>query len=135
MTLRSIEYVLQTVIEGRESLWEAQLLRDKYLAEFLLSALRVLTLHPKTPANQRAKDRRDRFARIHTSMEQVFNTYPGNKSFLLKIAKATTDALRSDPESLGLPSGLKYEMPNLASELVCIFQLQVSKSPGANDEV
>ncbi|TVY50814.1 hypothetical protein LCER1_G007307 [Lachnellula cervina] len=117
VTLRSIEYVLQTVIEGRESLWEAQLLRDKYLAEFLLSALRVLTLHPKTPANQRAKDRRDRFARIHTSMEQVFNTYPGNKSFLLKSAKDTTDALRSDPESLGLPSGLKYEMPNLASEL------------------
>jgi hypothetical protein len=32
VTLRTIEFVLQVVVEGRESLWESQLLREKYLA-------------------------------------------------------------------------------------------------------
>ncbi|CAG8961469.1 hypothetical protein HYFRA_00013921 [Hymenoscyphus fraxineus] len=117
VSLRTIEFVLQTVVEGRESLWEVEVLRNKYLAEFLLSALRVLTLHPKAPANQRAKDRRDRFSRIHRSLERVFDSYGGDKSFLLLVCKECTDSLRTDPESLGLPSGLKFEMPNLASEL------------------
>lgn len=121
VSLRTIEFVLQTVVEGRESLWEVEALRNKYLAEFLLSALRVITLHPKAPANQRAKDRRDRFSRIHRSLERVFDSYGGDKSFLLMVCKECTDSLRADPDSLGLPPGLKYELPNLASELVCQF--------------
>ncbi|KAH8682932.1 hypothetical protein BGZ60DRAFT_524277 [Tricladium varicosporioides] len=117
VTLRSVEFVLQTVVEARESLWEVEALRDKYLAEFLLSALRILTLHPKAPTNQRTKDRRDRFARIHRSLERVFDSYPGEKSFLLLVCKEVTASLRIDPDSLALPPGLKYELPNLASEL------------------
>ncbi|KAF4636464.1 hypothetical protein G7Y89_g1616 [Cudoniella acicularis] len=117
VTLRTVEFVLQTVVEARESLWEVEALRDKYLAEFLLSALRVLTLHPKAPTNQRAKDRRDRFARVHRSLERVFDSYPGQKSFLLLVCREVTDSLRTDPDSLALPPGLKYGLPNLASEL------------------
>lgn len=118
VALRSVEFVLQIVEEGRESLWEARLLRDKYLAELLLSALRVLTLHPKAPAQQRAKDRRDRFAHIHRSLERVYDSHPGPKSFLLLVCKEITDALRTDPNTLALPQKLRYELPNLASELV-----------------
>ncbi|KAG9233713.1 WD domain-containing protein [Amylocarpus encephaloides] len=117
VTLRTVEFVLQIVVEGRESLWDVAVLRDKYLAEFLLSALRVLTLHPKAPTVQRAKDRRDRFARIHRSLERVFDSYGGDKSFLLMVCKEVTDSLRSEPDSLGLPPGMKHGMPNLASEL------------------
>jgi hypothetical protein len=118
VTLRSVEFVLQVVAEGRESLWERRSLRDKYLAEFLLSALRILTLHPRPPANQRVKDRRDRFARVHRSLEQVFDGYPGPKSFLLAVCKEVTKQLHTDPNALGLPERLRHEMPNLASELV-----------------
>jgi hypothetical protein len=118
VTLRSVEFVLQIVEEGRESLWEARLLRDKYLAELVLSALRVLTLHPKAVAQQRAKDRRDRFAQIHRSLERVCDSHPGPKSFLLLVCKEITDALRTEPNTLALPPKLRYELPNLASELV-----------------
>ena len=118
VTLRSVEFVLQLVEEGRESLWEARLLRDKYLAELLLSALRILTLHPRAPAQQRAKDRRDRFANIHRSLERVYDSHPGPKSFLLLVCKEITDALRTEPNVLALPPKLRYELPNLASELV-----------------
>jgi hypothetical protein len=118
-TLRTVEFVLSVVVEGRDSLWERTSLRDKYLAEFLFSALRVLTLHPKAPMNQRAKDRRERYARIHRSLERLYDSYPGPKSFLLLICKEITDSLRSDPNGLTLPPRLRYELPNLASELVC----------------
>ncbi len=118
VTLRSIEFVLQIVEEGRESLWEARQLIDKYLAKLLLSALRVLMLHPRAPANQRAKDRRDRFARIHRSLERVYDSYPSPNSFLLFVCKEITDSLRTEPNSLALPPRLRHEMPNLASELV-----------------
>jgi hypothetical protein len=118
VALRSVEFVLQTVSEGRECLWEHRPLRDKYLAEFLLSALRVLTLHPKAPTTQRARDRRDRFARVHGSLEQVFDSYPGPKSFLLEVCKEVAGQLHSDPELLELPQRLRSELPNLASDLV-----------------
>lgn len=118
VTLRSVEFILQVVTEGRESLWEHRQLRDRYLAEFLLSALRVLTLHPKAPTNQRARDRRDRFARVHGSLEQVFDSYPGPKSLLLNVCKEVTYQLHVDPETLSLPLKLRSELPNLASELV-----------------
>ncbi|QSZ31823.1 hypothetical protein DSL72_001392 [Monilinia vaccinii-corymbosi] len=75
VTLRTIEFALQIVIEGRESLWESQQLRDKYLAEFLLSALRVLQLLPQAePDSQyqsqidpQRKKGRDRFALTYIS--------------------------------------------------------------------
>src|SRR5436190_11201868 len=118
VTLRSVESILQTIVEGRESLWDARPLIDKYLPELLLSALRFLTLHPKAPANLRAKDRRDRFARIHRSLERVHDSYPGPKSFLLSICREIIDSLRNDPNTLALPQRLRYELPNLASELV-----------------
>ncbi|KAH8673456.1 hypothetical protein BX600DRAFT_508720 [Xylariales sp. PMI_506] len=117
VSARSVEFILQTIIEGREVLWECSALRDKYLAECLLSALRVLTLHPKAPSNQRAKDRRDRFARIHRSLEQLFDSYPGPKSFLLEVCKEVTSQLHIDSNALDLPSRLKYELPNLTLEL------------------
>lgn len=118
VTLRTVEFVLQLVVEGRDCLWDAQLLRDKYLAELLLSALRVLTLHPKAPANQRAKDRRDRFARVHRSLERLYDSYPGPKSFLLSVCKEITFALHTEPDALALPPTLRYGLPNLASDLV-----------------
>ncbi|KAH8743504.1 hypothetical protein F5882DRAFT_313454 [Hyaloscypha sp. PMI_1271] len=117
VTLRAVEFVLLVVVEGRESLWEARLLREKYLAELLLNALRFLTLHPKIPASQRAKDRRDRFARIHRSLERVFDSYPGPESFLLLVCREITDSLRTEPNGLALPPRLRIELPNLASEL------------------
>jgi hypothetical protein len=119
VTLRSVEFVLQVVVEGRESLWEARPLRDKYLAELLLSSLRVLTLHPKGP---KSKDRRDRFTRIHRSLEQVYDSYPGPESFLLSVCKEVTNRLRVEPNALALLP--RYELPNLASELV----LQINPS-------
>lgn len=118
VAMRAVELVLQIVVEGRESLWEADQLRDKYLAEMLLSALRVLTLHPKAPTNHRAKDRRERFARVHRSLERIYDSYPGSKSFLLMVCKEVTDSLRTEPNALILPARLRYELPNLATELV-----------------
>jgi hypothetical protein len=118
VTLRAVEFVLQVVVEGRESLWEARLLREKYLAELLVNALRFLTLHPKIPASQRAKDRRDRFARIHRLLERIFDSYPGQESFLLLVCRDITDSLRTEPNGLALPPRLRSELPNLASELV-----------------
>ena len=116
--VRSVEFVLQVIIEGREGLWEAQTLRDKHLAKMLLSSLRVLALHPKPPGSQRVRDRRDRFSRIHRSLERLYDNYPGPKSFLLSICKEVTHALLTDPSSLALPSKMQYELPNLASEMV-----------------
>lgn len=118
VVVRSVEFVLQLIIEGREGLWEAQTLRDKHLAKMLLSSLRVLALHPKAPGAQRVKDRRDRFSRIHRSLERLYDNYPGPKSFLLSICREVTHALLTDPSALALPSKLQYELPNLASELV-----------------
>ncbi|KAK3689907.1 hypothetical protein B0T22DRAFT_181726 [Podospora appendiculata] len=117
VTLRSVEFVLQAVVDGRESLWDDDSLRDRYLARFLMSALRILTLHPKAPANQRARDRRDRFARIHRLLEQVFDSYPGPKSFLLEVCMEVANGLHVDPDSLGLPPRLRYELPNMTAEL------------------
>jgi len=136
VALRSVELVVQIVAEGRESLWEHRQLRDRYLAEFLLSALRVLALHPKAPANQRARDRRERFARIHGSLEQVFDSYPGPKSFLLEVCKEVTGQLHADPDALALPPRLRSELPTLASELYplppCLQAESVSEIAPAN---
>lgn len=121
VTFRSLEFVLQVVQEGRESLWEAEALRDLYLPEFILSSLRLLTLHPKAPTNQRAKDRRERFARVDRALERIYDSYPGPKSFLFLLCRETTTALRNEPNALALPTRMKYELPNLASDLVRPF--------------
>ncbi|EMR91338.1 putative wd40 repeat protein [Botrytis cinerea BcDW1] len=126
VTLRMIEFVLHIVIEGRESLWESRQLRDKYLAELLLSALRVLQLLPQPQSDGQSqskielqrKIRRDRFGRIHRSLEHMFDSYPGPKSFLLLVCKEITESLRGpEPNPLALPSKLRDELPNLAAEL------------------
>ncbi|KAL2268175.1 hypothetical protein VTJ83DRAFT_3021 [Remersonia thermophila] len=114
---RSIDFVLQTVVEGREYLWEHRHLRDEHLAEFLLCALRVLALHPRAPTSQRARDRRERFRRIHGALEQVFDSYPGPKSFLLEVCKEVTNQLHSDPDVLALPPRLRRELPTLTAEM------------------
>ena len=115
---RVVEFTAQTVAEGREKLWDAPLIRDKYLPQALLSMLRVLMLHPKAPSNQRAKERRARFARIHNSLEGVYDTYPRPRSFLLSICRDTTTYLCTNPDLLELPSRLKHELPTLASKMV-----------------
>ncbi|KAG4027877.1 hypothetical protein MFRU_026g00580 [Monilinia fructicola] len=126
VTLRTIEFALQVVIEGRESLWESRQLRDKYLAEFLLSALRVLQFLPRPECDSQSQSKidvqrrnsRDRFARIHRSLEHMYDSYPGVKGFLLLVCKEVTESLRG-PESnpLALPPKLRDELPNLAGEL------------------
>lgn len=118
VTLRAVEYVLQVIVEGRETLWEARLLRDRYLAEFLLNALRFITLHPRIPSNQRGKDQRDRFARVHKLLERIFDSYPPPESSLLLVCRETTDLLRMRPNGLLLPPRLKTDLPNVATKLV-----------------
>ncbi|WEW60398.1 hypothetical protein PRK78_005883 [Emydomyces testavorans] len=117
VVIRSVEFVLQIVIEGRDSFWEVQALRDKYLAELLCVALRILALHPKPPAVPRLKERRDRFARIHGLLEKLFDNYPAPGSFLLLVCKEITDVLRTDPNALALPTELRHDLPNLATQL------------------
>lgn len=121
VALRSVEFVLQAITEGRDSLWDARSVRDKYLPDFLLSALRFLSLHPRPPANQRAKERRDRFARLHKSLELVADAYPGPKSFPLAVCQEITGHLQEDSNAFALPHRMRHELPNLASELVCCF--------------
>lgn len=118
VALRCIEFVLQVIGEGRESLWEARDLRDRYLADFLLASLRVVNLHHYIPAGHRTKDRRDRLARIHRSLEQVFDSYPGAKSFMLVVCKEVTQQLHLDPHSFALPQALRYQLRSLTSDLV-----------------
>ncbi|KAL2362758.1 hypothetical protein RJZ56_004341 [Blastomyces dermatitidis] len=127
-SLRCVEFVIQIVEEGRDSLWEVRRLRDHYLAEFLLLSLRFLSLHPKAPTGHRAEDRRERFSRIHRSLERVYDSYPGPKSFLLQVCKEVTGSLRRDPDSLALPSRLRYELPNLGSELYPLAHCLLSES-------
>ncbi|KAM3462732.1 hypothetical protein MY5147_004998 [Beauveria neobassiana] len=115
---RTVELILQTIVEGRDHLWEATALRDEYLAEFLLGALRVLQLHPRSPPLQRPKDRRARFARIHRLLEQIFDAYPGQKSFLLTVCKEITQRLHEDANSLSLPPKMQQAAPNLTTEMV-----------------
>lgn len=127
VTLRSVELVLQTVVEGREILWDARLLRDKYLAEFLLSALRFLSLHPRAPINQPATDLRERYARVHRLLERVYDSYPNPKSFLLLVCRDIADSLRTEPDALSLPPKLRYELPSLATELVITTHRECQK--------
>lgn len=115
VTLRSLEFVLQLVLEGRDSLLEVKILRDRFLAEMLLSSLRFLALHPKVPR----LNRRDRFARIHRLLEQVLDSYPRPEPFLLLICKEITNRLRAEPNALGLPPS--FEIPNLTSDLVLVL--------------
>jgi hypothetical protein len=116
VALRTLEFVVQAVIERRESLWKVLSIRDEYLPKLLLSALRTLSLHPRMRGKN--VDRRDRFARIHRSLEEVCDNYPDSRSFLLLVCKEVTNALCSNPNALALPPRLKDELPTAATGLV-----------------
>lgn len=115
---RTVEFVAQTMVESKAKLKDAPMIRDKHLPEALLSMLRVLMLHPKAPANHRAKERRARFARIHNSLEGVYDTSYNPRSFLLSICRDTTTYLSTDADALELPPQLKRDLPTLTTELV-----------------
>jgi hypothetical protein len=117
VTLRTVEFILQTVLEAREVLWDASF-RDEYLARLLLSTVRILLLHPKPPANSKARDRRDRFVRIQRSLERICDSYPDTSSPLLSVCRAIADTLCSAPDTLTLPPRLKNELPSLSEDLV-----------------
>ena len=117
VTVRTVEFILQTVLEAREVLWDASF-RDEYLARLLLSTVRILLLHPKPPANSKARDRRDRFARIQRSLERICDSYPDTNSPLLSVCRAIADSLCSAPDTLTLPPRMKEELPSLSEDLV-----------------
>lgn len=110
---RSVDFVLQVVIDGRDSFWGDQLLWNQHLAEFLLSSLRLLQLIPKG-----LESRQERFGRIHCLLENVFNICPVPRSFLLSIAREFACILATAPGSVGLPPILRDNLPNLGSKLV-----------------
>ena len=114
--MRSVEFILQTMVDGRESLCAAQQLGDKYLGETLLLALRILMLHPKPSVTPRARERRDRYARVHNSLEHLCEKNPTQRASLLLVCRETTNWLRADPDALALPPKLK--LPDLRSNMV-----------------
>jgi hypothetical protein len=125
VALRTIEFVLNIIADGRDSLWDAQATCNEHLSRLLLSVFRILTLHPKVPTNLRAKGRRDRFTHVYRSLECVCDRYPNSNSCLLLVCKDITNALRIQPDALAPPNRLKYELPSLATKLVehCLYQL------------
>ncbi|KAM5490654.1 hypothetical protein MaudMau93_002460 [Microsporum audouinii] len=112
---RSIEFVLQVVIEGHESLFNAHQQLDVQLADLISTALRVLSFHPKGLPD--IKDQKHRFARIHRLLDRLHDRFPGPRPCLLLICRDMANALRMDPTSLPLPTKLKREIPNLALDL------------------
>jgi hypothetical protein len=120
VTVRVVEYVLQAIIDARQVLWNAGSTWDEHLEVMLLSALRVLSLHPKPPATARAKGRRDRFARIHQALEKVCDNSPDGRKSRLAVCKAAAEALQNAPETLALPPPLKDQLPTLVADLVSI---------------
>lgn len=117
VTVRTVEFILQIVLEAREVLWDSPL-RDEYLSRLVLSTVQILLLHPKTPPNSRLRDRRDRFARVHRALERVCDNYPDTSSSFLAVCRAIADALRAEPNALSLPPRLKQELPSLTGDLV-----------------
>jgi hypothetical protein len=120
VTVRTVDFVLHTLLDGRHLLVEPHLLLHRYVPSFLLLALRVLALHPRQPAGQRGtRERRERFARIHTAVEQVAGRSSSSASATLQVCKELTARLcASDPAASGLPHGLKYGLPSLAADMV-----------------
>ncbi|GIK07553.1 hypothetical protein Aspvir_003219 [Aspergillus viridinutans] len=116
VTLRTVESILQIVLEAREVLWDAPW-RDEYVSRLVLSTVQILLLHPKPPPNSRLRDRRDRFARVHRALERVCDNYPSTHSSYLGVCRAIADALRAEPDALTLPSRLKQELPSLTGDL------------------
>ncbi|KAH3019392.1 hypothetical protein KXW60_006137 [Aspergillus fumigatus] len=116
VTVRTVEFILQIVLEAREVLWDSPL-RDEYLSRLVLSTVQILLLHPKTPPNSRLRDRRDRFARVHRALERVCDNYPDTSSSFLAVCRAIADALRAEPHALSLPPRLKQELPSLTGDL------------------
>ncbi|RLL97662.1 hypothetical protein CFD26_104815 [Aspergillus turcosus] len=116
VTVRTVEFILQIVLEAREVLWDAPL-RDEYLSRLLLSTVQILLLHPKPPPNSRLRDRRDRFERVHRALERVCDNYPDTNASFLAVCRAISDALRAEPDALTLPPRLKQELPSLTGDL------------------
>ncbi|GFF60150.1 hypothetical protein IFM51744_10193 [Aspergillus udagawae] len=116
VTVRTVEFILQIVLEAREVLWDAPL-RDEYVSRLVLSTVQILLLHPKPPPNSRLRDRRDRFARVHRALERVCDNYPDTNSSFLAVCRAIADALRAEPDALSLPPRLKQELPSLTGDL------------------
>ncbi|GFG11912.1 hypothetical protein IFM61392_07142 [Aspergillus lentulus] len=116
VTVRTVEFILQIVLEAREVLWDSPL-RDEYLSRLVLSTVQILLLHPKPPPNSRLRDRRDRFARVHRALERVCDNYPDTSSSFLAVCRAIADALRAEPDALSLPPRLKQELPSLTGDL------------------
>lgn len=126
VALRTIEFVLNIIADGRDTLWNAQATCNEHLSRLLLSVFRILTLHPKVPTNLRAKGRRDRFTHIYRSLECVCDRYPSSNSpCLLLVCKDITNALRIQPDALAPPNRMKSELPTLATRLVehCLYRL------------
>jgi hypothetical protein len=124
LTLRCVEFVLYIVAEDRDILWDCAMLKDRYLADFLLEALGLLNLYPKSPGTlgsnlQKSRGKRDRFARVHRRLELLLDTYPGPDSFLLQACRDITRMLQVDPGALILPPSLRMGLPNLATDMVC----------------
>lgn len=117
VALRTIEFVLNIIADGRDTLWEARATCNEHLSTLLLSVFRILTLHPKVPANLKAKGRRDRFTHVIRSLECVCDRYPGSNPCLLLVCKDITNALLSQPDALAPPYRMKYELPTLATKL------------------
>ncbi|EGD86267.1 hypothetical protein H112_07198 [Trichophyton rubrum D6] len=112
---RSIEFVLQVVLEGHENLFNVHQHLDVQLADLVSTALRVLSFHPKSLPD--IKDQKHRFARIHRLLDKLHDRYPGPRPCLLLICRDMANALRMDPTSLPLPTKLMKEIPNLALDL------------------
>ena len=116
--VRSVEVVLQALPEGVHMLWGYPLVHDKFSAEFLMSTLRVLSLHPNAPASQWSGEGRGPFARIdHTFTRSWSLAQTQRSSFLLRTCKEMTKLLQSEASALALPPGLRYELPNLTLEM------------------
>lgn len=117
VTIRTVEAVVQLVVDGKESLWEIHGTICNALGRFLLSALRVLALHPK-PTGIFDFTHRDRVARLHTLLELVCDNYPDSSDLLL-VCREVTRSLSDNPYSLTPPTWLRCQLASLKTKLVC----------------
>lgn len=114
--MRTVEVVVQLVVDGKESLWEIHATACNALGKFLLSALRVLALHPK-PTGILDFTHRDRVTRLHKLLELVCDNYPDSTDLLL-VCREVTRALSDNPYSLAPPTWLRCQLSSLKRKLV-----------------
>ncbi|KAF3479877.1 WD40 repeat protein [Arthroderma uncinatum] len=92
---RSIEFVLQLVIDGHETLFNVHQQLDVQLADLVSTALRVLSFHPKGLPD--IQDQKHRFARIHGLLDKLHDRFPGPRPCLLLICRDIANALPKYP--------------------------------------